>query len=218
VRSAAAEQLSLVILDCDGVLFDSFEANVHFYDSILVQMGQAPLDARGRELAHRLATPQLFGHLFAAEPELLARSLQIAKRTDYTPSLLLMQPVPELAETLEWIGQRYRTALATNRGRTIPDLLRHFGLGKYFELVVGIEDVARPKPAPDMLVRCIEHFATTPARAIYVGDSPTDLEAARAAGTRFVAIGDAVDHETRLGSLAELRGFLEASGATPAFD
>lgn len=216
MRGGRADDLALVILDCDGVLFDSYEANVHFYDSILAQMGEPPLDARGRELAHRLATPQLFAHLFATEPELLARSLQVARRTDYTSSLLLMRPVPGLVETLDWIGARYRTALATNRGRTIPDLLRHFDLGKYFGLVVGIEDVARPKPAPDMLVRCLEHFTTAPAQAIYVGDSPTDLEAARAAGTRFVAIGDAVEHESRLGSLAELRGFLEAPGASPA--
>ena len=48
----------LVILDCDGVLFDSFDANVAFYDAILSRIGLTPLDEEGREYAHRLATPQ----------------------------------------------------------------------------------------------------------------------------------------------------------------
>lgn len=194
---------ALVILDCDGVLFDSFEANVAFYDAVLEQMGESGLDEEGREHAHRMATPQIMKWLFSDRPDRLAEAMEVAYATDYRPFLPRLIPVPELFETLRWLRERYRTAMATNRGATIPQLVEHFGLDVHFELVVGIRDVPRPKPAPDMLVHCLETLGVEPAQAVYVGDSPGDLAAAEAASIPFVAVGGTVDHHT---SIEELRG------------
>lgn len=203
-----ATGLALVLLDCDGVLFDSFAANVAYYDRILATMGRPALDAAGRDLAHRLSTPQLFAQLLGDDPELLRRSLEIAHETDYAPYYALMQPVPQLRETLGWLRDRYDTALATNRGKTIPGLLQGWDLGSFFGLVVGMNDVPRPKPAPDMLLRCTTHFGVPPDRALYVGDSPSDATAARAAGIRFLAVGDAVPGAPRIPRFAELPAWL----------
>jgi phosphoglycolate phosphatase-like HAD superfamily hydrolase len=198
-------QPSLVMLDCDGTMFDSYEANRAFYDAVLEQLELPPLDAEGRELAHRLSSPQLFAHLFRDDPETLERAGAIARSTDYTPFLFRMTPMPELFETLVWLHERYRTALVTNRGSTIPRLLEHFDLGQHFDFVVGIHDVAKPKPAPDMILRCLEHFAVPPGNAVYVGDSPGDLEASRAAGVPFIAVGGlAGGGDRHLESFAEL--------------
>lgn len=205
---AASDAPALVILDCDGVLFDSWKANVGFYDEILNKMGLPPLDAEGRELGHRLGTPQLLARLFAGRPVELARAEAIAKALDYGPFLRLMRPIDGLFDILAWLHQRYRTALATNRGRTIPELLSHFPIETYFDVVVGIHDVEHPKPAPDMLLHCLEHLAVPASHAIYVGDSPTDLAAAQAARIAFVGIGDAVPAEIRLASLGELPAWL----------
>ena len=138
----------LVILDCDGVLFDSADANVAFYNAILERMGRAPLDAEGEVLAHWMGSPQLIAKLFAADEDGHRAARALAKELDYTPFLHLMHPVPELAETLRWIRERSSTALATTRGSTVPQLLEHFGLDVHFDLVVGTHQVARPKPAP----------------------------------------------------------------------
>ena len=79
------------------------------------------------------------------------------------------------------------------------------GGSRHFDLVVGIHDVERPKPAPDMIVRCLDHFAVPPRDAVYVGDSPGDLEASRAAGVPFIAVGGlAGGGEIHLESFAEL--------------
>lgn len=200
---------SLVILDCDGVLFDSSAANVAFYNAILERMGCPPLDAEGERRAHWMGSPELLALLFAHDPEQHAAARTIARELDYTPYLRLMAPVPQLVPTLTWLKARGSTALATNRGSTIPQLLEHFALGAYFDFVVGLHDVARPKPAPDMLLRCLEHFALEPARAVYVGDSATDRAAAHAAAIDFIAVGDVAAGPRRIATLAELRSLLD---------
>lgn len=203
---------ALVILDCDGVMFDSFEANVAFYDAVLESLGEPPLDEEGREHAHRMATPQIMAWLFEGDPERIEEARRAAYEVDYAPFLSLLRPVPGLYETLGWLREHYRTALATNRGATIPALLDHFELAPWFEVVVGILDVPRPKPAPDMLLHCLDRLDVGAHAAAYVGDSPGDRAAAEAASLYFVGVGERVEHNTRIAELRELPDLLCDSG------
>ena len=181
--------IRLVIFDCDGVLFDSEPANLAFYREVL-RLAEAPPMPESAEAAyHSLASAQLFDKLFGDRPELLTRVKAIAKSTPYTPFFPLMGPKPLLRETLALLKKSYSIAMATNRGQTTRGVLEHFDLTSLFDLAVGVLDVARPKPAPDMLLRCLEHFGVAPGEAVYVGDQPTDLEAAEAAGLEFIGMG-----------------------------
>jgi phosphoglycolate phosphatase-like HAD superfamily hydrolase len=54
---------------------------------------------------------------------------------------------------------------------------------------MGILDVPHAKPAPDLLVACLERAAVSPDAAVFVGDTSVDYEAATAAGVAFVGIG-----------------------------
>lgn len=181
--------LRLVILDCDGVLFNSAHANVAFYDSILAELGHSPLDEHGRELCHRLSGPQLWDHLFAADAVSHARAKEIAARHDYGPFYPMMEPVLDLEETLAALSAHCPLALATNRGRTVAGVIRHFGLDRFFSIWMGILDVPRAKPAPDLLVACLERAEVAPDAAVFVGDTSVDHDAANAAGVAFVGIG-----------------------------
>ncbi|HYD48525.1 MAG TPA: HAD family hydrolase [Terriglobales bacterium] len=197
-----------VIFDCDGVLFDSERANIAFFNEVLANIGQPPLDAQGELMAHAMAGPQLLDALFGHDPELRRRADQAARSLDYTPYFARMEPVAELHGSLARLAGRYRLAMATNRGATVPEVIRRFELSRYFELAVGTLDVPRPKPAPDMLLKCVEHFALAPEHALYVGDTPSDREAARAAGMHFVGVGKAIEAELRIGELRELPDLL----------
>ena len=73
--------------------------------------------------------------------------------------------------------------------------------------------MTRPKPAPDVLLRGAELLGCAPAEALYVGDTPIDVEAARRAGMRSVAVLASNPAETlnRAGAwriVADLRGFV----------
>jgi HAD superfamily hydrolase (TIGR01509 family) len=179
----------LVIFDCDGVLFDSEPANLAFYREVLRVAGAPPVPESTEAAYHSLASSQLFEKLFAGDPVMLARVKEVARSTDYAPFFPLMQPKPRLRETLALLRERYRVAMATNRGQTTQGVVDHFTLRDLFDLAVGVLDVARPKPHPDMLALCLERFDVPAREAVYVGDQATDLEAAEAAGIHFIGMG-----------------------------
>jgi HAD superfamily hydrolase (TIGR01509 family) len=181
--------IRLAIFDCDGVLFDSEPANLAFYREVLRLADAPPMPESVEAAYHSLASAQLFEKIFGDQPEFLAKVKEIARATDYKSFFPLMQPKPRLRETLEELRRGRSTAMATNRGQTTHGVLAHFGLGDLFDLAVGVLDVARPKPAPDMLLLCLERLGVAAGEAVYVGDQPTDLEAAEGAGIRFVGMG-----------------------------
>lgn len=199
----------LIILDCDGVLFDSYDANVAFYDSILAELGMPPLDDRGRELCHRMSGPQLWSHLCGADAALHARAKAVAARADYSPFYALMRPVDALTDTLSRLSGHCPLALATNRGRTAEGVVRHFELARFLTMWLGILDVAHAKPAPDLLHACLARAGVSARHAIYVGDSPTDREAAASAGVPYVGIGPRSEAIHRIAELRLLPALLE---------
>jgi HAD superfamily hydrolase (TIGR01509 family) len=181
--------IRLVIFDCDGVLFDSEPANLAFYREVLRLADAPPMPESVEAAYHSLASTQLFEKIFGDQPEMLARVKAIAKSTPYAPFFEFMGPKPLLRETLSLLRQRYRIAMATNRGQTTQGVIDHFELRPFFDVAVGVLDVANPKPYPDMLLLCLERVGVAAGEAIYVGDQSTDLEAARAAGIEFIGMG-----------------------------
>src|SRR5205807_1091724 len=64
------------------------------------------------------------------------------------------------------------------------DLLRHLDVAAIFDVVLGPEDVALPKPAPDMLLCALKKLSLNAKQVLYVGDMTVDIQTARAAGVQ----------------------------------
>lgn len=204
--------LKLVILDCDGVLFDSAQANIAFYNAVLERLRVPPLTEEWEQQVHFLASGQVYDAMFGPGSPLAADARRAAREISYTPFFDLMRPVPGLEQVLATLRTNYSLAMATNRGSTVPEILRRFGLHRYIDLAVGIHDVEHPKPHPDMLNRCLRHFGVRPRQAVYVGDAETDRQAASAAGTHFVGVGGGHGAAYRVRDLRDLPGELERLG------
>jgi len=204
--------LSVVIFDCDGVLFDSAAANIAYYDAVLDRLGRPPLDDEWGRRAHFMSSHQLWEAMFGADPTVAAAARQAAAEVDYGPFYRRMVPAPDLEEALAALRTHYRLAMATNRGATLPGVMREFRLDRYIELAVGVHDVVNPKPHPEMIEKCLQYFAVQPSNAVFVGDSETDHHAALAAGVHFVAVGTATPAERRVSTLRELPDALEQLG------
>ena len=90
-----------------------------------------------------------------------------------------------LPEALRRTG--IHTGIVSNR-RFARMAAERAGLAGLFDVIVGLEDVERGKPAPDSLLFAIERLGIVPADAVYVGDTDLDMIAARAAGIRAVGV------------------------------
>jgi phosphoglycolate phosphatase len=178
--------LKLIGFDCDGVLFDSRDANIAFYDAILAKFGRPAMDPEAVDYVHSHTFRQSLEYLFrddGARDEVLAYS----RTLDYRPFIPLMLEAPHLRDFLAFLRPRFFTAVATNRTTTTHPVLRHHGLETHFDLVVSALDVTHPKPHPESFWRILEHFQLQPDEVIYIGDSRVDEEFARNAGVPLVA-------------------------------
>jgi phosphoglycolate phosphatase len=97
---------------------------------------------------------------------------------------------PEVRATVVDLRQRGLVLgiVSTKYRRRIETILRREGLLAPFAAIVGGEDVARHKPDPQSLQKAMAQLGMEPGEAMYVGDSPTDAEAAQLAGIPFVAV------------------------------
>jgi phosphoglycolate phosphatase-like HAD superfamily hydrolase len=75
-------------------------------------------------------------------------------------------------------------------------LLPHLGLD--VDLLLGPEDVARPKPAPDMLLTAVARLGLPAEQVLYVGDMVVDIETARGAGVSVWVVPTGSDARERL--------------------
>ncbi len=78
--------------------------------------------------------------------------------------------------------------IVTGSGRTSLELLYSAGVQDLFDAVVTGADVARRKPHPEGLLKCLDALGVKASDAVYVGDTSIDMQAGRAAGMTAVAV------------------------------
>lgn len=181
-------RLRLVIFDCDGVMFDSLEANKIYYNQLLVGLGHQPMDSAELEYVHSHNVMDSVDHIFRHYPASEIKAAhQFRKRLNYEQYLQYMIIEPDLKEFLNFLRPDYFTAISTNRTTSLPSIMKMFELEALFDKVVTAMDVERPKPHPEALVKILDHFGLTAEEAIFIGDSMVDHEHAASMGIRLIA-------------------------------
>ncbi|MBU1053002.1 MAG: HAD family hydrolase [Proteobacteria bacterium] len=178
--------IKVVAFDCDGVMFDSGQANMDYYNTVLKYFGKPQMTPDQFVYAHMHTADEVLSHLFR-DPESLEAAQLFRKEMSYKPFFKSMKIEPDLISLLKKIKPKYKTAIATNRTDTMQGILSEFNLESYFDLVVCALDVVHSKPHPESLLKIIEYFDVEPAQVLYVGDSVVDETAAKAANIPFVA-------------------------------
>ncbi|MDQ2773789.1 MAG: HAD family phosphatase [Acidobacteriota bacterium] len=179
------------IFDLDGVLVHSMPLHTEAWRRYLKKMDLEFEDLETRMHGKRnaelvqdllggdLSDDVVFEH--GAAKERLWREMMLAGGLD-------QYRVHGVAEFLE----RYRgvpKAIGSNaEPANISFVLDHFGLREYFDVIVDGQQVDNPKPAPDIYLKAAELLGTEPANCIVFEDSPTGIEAGRAAGMRLVGV------------------------------
>ncbi len=78
--------------------------------------------------------------------------------------------------------------VSAKRKRTVELAFANVEVGHLFDVVVGGDEADAQKPAPDLLLLALRRLYAEPKDAAYVGDSPFDMQAARAAGVHAVGV------------------------------
>jgi AHBA synthesis associated protein len=182
--ATAAARPRAVIFDMDGVLVDSFavmrEAFAIAYAEV-VGPGPAPFDEYSRHLGRYFPDiMKIMGLPPAMQEPFVRESYRLAHRVP------LFGGVPELLVDLRSRGLRLAVATGKSgsRARSLLDLL---GVLDLFDHVIGSDEVARSKPAPDIVLRALELLDVPANEAVMVGDAWTDLVSAQAAGVSAIA-------------------------------
>lgn len=181
--------MSAVLFDLDGTLADTLADIAAALNAALGRHGLPPHDlptVRGMigDGARTLVTRAIRGE---AEVEAVLESF----RTIYTADLIVATaPYPGVPAALAALaGAGVPMAVVSNKphamtvritGALFPDVP--------FGCVLGDLPERPRKPAPDMLLYAAARLGVAPERCVYVGDSPGDMEAARAAGMAPVGV------------------------------
>jgi pyrophosphatase PpaX len=179
----------VVLFDLDGTLIDSGPI-------ILASMKHASLVVLGREPDEELVRaaiggPGLVAQMRDLDPERVDELVD-AYRAHNEPLHAELESFDGMLELLPVLREEGRTLgiVTAKRLRTVGLALDRFPiLREATDVVIGAEDTQRHKPEPDPLLEALRRLDARPADAAYVGDSPFDVRAAKAAGIFAVAVG-----------------------------
>ena len=177
-----------VIYDCDGVLFDSLEANGRLYRDVSASIGRPPLSQEELRYVHSHTVFEAIHHISMNDPELEEKAKEVLKRIDLKYYVRFLKMEPHLFETLSQLKERgILRVINTNRTTSMKFIMEDFKLWPHFDMVVTALDVKNPKPHPESVEKILRAFQLNKEEALFVGDSEVDQQAAEASGVRFIA-------------------------------
>ncbi len=177
-----------VIFDFDGTLADTIPL-------IVASFNAACAEPLGQVLSHE----EVIARFGIPDAAMLRRELQ--NRPDaietaienyfrhYENAHTMVQVFPGIQQLLEALQQR-RTPLGvmTGKGRLAAEIsLRQLDWQHFFGSVITGDDVEQQKPHPEGVLRAARELNVAPERCLFIGDSPADIGAGKAAGMTTIA-------------------------------
>lgn len=178
------------LFDVDGTLVDSVYLHTVAWWQALRQHGYEI----GTSRVHRavgLGTEELLDHLLGAQRDRSEdAAMDAAHQALYAAQWPALRPLPGARRLLLACAERgWTVVLATSAsGREAEVLCRVLDADDAIADVVHADDVADAKPAPDVVERAMEQARVTSGRAVFVGDTAWDVQAARRAGVPCLGV------------------------------
>jgi pyrophosphatase PpaX len=176
-----------VLFDLDGTVVDSGAI-------ILASMRHATREVLGRdysddELLQAVGGPGLEAQMSALAPDQVERLVDVyrAHNEPLHHDLEACAGMEDVLVRLREEGRRLGVVTAKRRS-TVDLAFARVPIGHLFETVVGGDETKRHKPDPEPLLVAARRLRADPASTAYVGDSPFDVRAAKAAGMFAVAV------------------------------
>ena len=179
----------VILFDLDGTLIDSGPI-------IIASMRHASVTVLGREPDEEAVRAAIGGQGLVSQmrdldPDRVDELIDVyrAHNEPLHATLETFDGVEHLLRDL--VGRGHQLGIVTAKRRSTVHLAfdRFPFLPELTDVLVGSDDTERHKPDPDTVLEALDRLGATPGEAVYVGDSPFDIQAGNAAGAYTIAVG-----------------------------
>ncbi|HUD10431.1 MAG TPA: HAD family hydrolase [Candidatus Saccharimonadales bacterium] len=203
--------IKAIIFDVDGVLVDSQNSNVAFFQKLLSKFGYTDVTREHVLECFHLPMLQTIEKLTGLkDPSEIQRIFDLGSSDMSLRDSSLLDFPEKLEESLEHLHKKYKLAIVTGRIRNgVDSIFSERAIGHLFSEVVAYEDYSNPKPHPEPLLVAAQKLGIKPREAVYVGDSPSDIASAKAANMKSIYLSPEA-HIDATGNVVEFKNLLEA--------
>lgn len=215
----------MILIDVDGTLVDSVPDLAYCVDEMMKQLD---MPVHGVDKVRnwvgngvdRLVQRALIGQLDGDPEEALFEKARPIFLELYTDNVSKRSELYDgVREGLDYLKENgYQLGCVTNKAAqfTLP-LLTDLGVHDDFSMVICGDTLPKKKPDPMPLLHAAEQFNVTPENSLMIGDSISDVKAARAAGFQIICMSYGYNHgedirnydpDLVIDSMAELKGIL----------
>jgi len=195
-------QPKLIMIDVDGTLVDSVPDLAFCIDEMMQKLG---LQKWGEDKVRHWVgngVPKLVERALSGELE--GRPIKEVFNVAYPIFLDLYEDnnaqrsylYDGVREGLDYLkSQGYQLGCVTNKSEQFTHpLLKALGIFNDFKIIISGDTLAKRKPDPMPLLYCAEHFNLKPEECLMLGDSVSDVKAARAAGFDIICMSYGYNH------------------------
>ena len=178
----------IILFDLDGTLIDSTDAIVESFNMAFERFGKTspackeivsligyPLDIMFERLGVKQESVWEYVDAYKAHYRVISRS--------GTTLLPLAKEAVEEAYNFATLG-----IVTTKTARYSRELLEHLGIMKYFEVLIGRENVQNPKPHAEPILKALDELNAKKDSSWMIGDTKLDLESAKNAQVNSIAV------------------------------
>lgn len=179
----------IILFDLDGTLIDSTEAVYEGFCEAFKHFKKAipTFESVKSQIGHTLDT--MFHTLGVQEneiPQFISAYKEHYRQICNAKTTLLPNAKEAILESYSFAQLGVVT---TKTGQYSKMLLEHMGVGNYFTCIIGRENVVNAKPSAEPILKALESFSPLNKDKIYmIGDTPLDIQAAKNAGVRSIAV------------------------------
>lgn len=176
-----------VVFDLDGTIVDSVEL-------IIISFQHAIREVLGREISREESVAwvgrPLREQMMLFSPEHADELVSVYREFNHREHDRMLKLYDGIVNLLDGLlGAGVKLGLVTSKSRYTTQMAFDLtGIEAYFDASVCADESAGNKPSPEPILACLERLGVSTAEAAYVGDSPSDIQAARAARVHAIAV------------------------------
>ena len=189
INDFSTMQIKLIILDFDGTLASTEEANMEAYVAALAEEGIALDREAYRTRYFGMRCPEFLQEIGITDPADMER-IRIRKIELYPTffnTVQLNEPLWNFAQDFRAQGGKV-WIVSTGQKDNIANAMHYLGIDEDVDGLLTSVDVAEPKPSPEAFLKAMEIEGVTPAETLIFEDSPVGIAAAKASGAAYFKV------------------------------